>query len=240
MKGYPMSYIVTNDDIFNTKADAAVLGVEDRLDISEGKVFSELAARGGERLSAELKKLRMLPVGKAVETEPCGLPFEYLILAASPRWNYGIFDELGILRSVYRSIYEIAEKRGIKSIAMPFLSANYYYFPQEAAMHTAFLEADRHDVETVFLAEKKERFDLREKALRKPKILYYAGYYRDYAAFRLDSDMYAFVDIRPENKRVWFRSFMDGWYRISEAKWYTPLSESEIERVRRVYEDHDW
>ena len=107
-------------------------------------------------------------------------------------------------------------------------------------MHTAFLEADRHDVETVFLAEKKERFDLREKALRKPKILYYAGYYRDYAAFRLDSDMYAFVDIRPENKRVWFRSFMDGWYRISEAKWYTPLSESEIERVRRVYEDHDW
>ena len=218
-----MSYIVTNDDIFNTKADAAVLGVEDRLDISEGKVFSELAARGGERLSAELKKMRMLPVGKAVETEPCGLPFEHLILAASPRWNYGIFDELGILRSVYRSIYEIAEKRGIKSIAMPFLSANYYYFPQEAAMHTAFIEADRH-----------------EKALRKPKILYYAGYYRDYAAFRLDSDMYAFVDIRPENKRVWFRSFMDGWYRISEAKWYTPLPESEIERVRRVYEDNDW
>ena len=129
MKGYPMSYIVTNDDIFNTEADAAVLGVEDRLDISEGKVFSELAARGGERLSAELKKLRMLPVGKAVETEPCGLPFEYLILAASPRWNYGIFDELRILRSVYRSIYEKKKKRGIKSIAMPFLSCYAHCLP---------------------------------------------------------------------------------------------------------------
>jgi len=235
-----MSYIVTIDDIFNTKTDAAVLGVEDRLDVSEGEVFSKLAGRGGERLSEEIKKLRMLPVGRAVEIDPCGLPFGHLILAASPRWNYGIFDELGLLRSVYRSIYDIAEKSGIKSIATPFLSANYYLFPQEAAMRSAFLEADRHDVKTVFLAEKKERFDLREKAVRKPGILYYAGYYRDYAAFRLDSDMYAFVDIRPENKRVWFRSFMDGWYRISKEKWYTPLPESEIERARSIYEDYDW
>ena len=235
-----MSYSVTQEEIFSVGADAAVLGVENPVVPAYGPVFRQLAEAGGDSLRKEMRKLRFLSVGRAAAVDSCGLPFQHLILSAAPRWNNGESNELPVLQLCYESVYDLAEQLGVRRLAMPFLSANYYRFPQNEAIRLAFSEAGKRDIHTVFLAETPERYALCRQSWHKPRVVSYVGYYRDHAVFELEDGMYAFVDLRPELETVTLRAYYDSCYLAETDPRRVPLPDEEVDRLRGIYEAFQW
>ena len=187
-----------------------------------------------------MRKLRFLSVGRAAAVDPCGLPFQHLILSAAPRWQNGEANELTVLRICYQSIYTLAERLGVRRLAMPFLSIDYYRFPQREAIQIAFAEASRRELETVFLAETSAQYDICQQAKQKPRILSYIGHYRDHGVFELSNGMFAFVDLRPEKNDVSLRAFYDSCYLAETDPQRVPLPAEEVERLRSIYEASPW
>ena len=235
-----MSYSVTQQDILSLSADGAAVSVEISLQISPSPVCLALGEAGGEALRAAIKKARFIPVGSAVEIEPCGLPFEHLFAAAAPIWLTGKANELTALHLCYQSLFGAAAKAGCKSLALPFLSALRYRFPQDEAVKIAFAEADKVPLDVVFVADTPELYALSQQPYRKPKIVSYVGWYRDHAIFALDNGLYARVDLRPEVTDVTPIPYFEACYRKSNNPLQPPLPDEEIERLRRIYEENDW
>lgn len=236
-----MSYRVTNDSILSARTDAVCVSVEMALNLSDTPVCRQIAAAGGEALRAALAKRRLfLPVGSACLADPCSLPFSRLIMTASPVWLTGKANELLILHRCYESVFALARQSGCESIAMPFLSAMYYRFPQHEAVKIALREAAASALDVLFVADTPELLTLSEEPYRKPAIVSYVGYYRDHAIFELDNGLFARVDLRQENVDVSIIPYFEACYREGNNPLQPGLPEAEIERLRRIYEENDW
>ena len=236
-----MSYRVTNDSILSARTDAVCVSVEMALNLSDTPVCRQIAAAGGEALRAALAKRRLfLPVGSACLADPCSLPFSRLIMTASPVWLTGKANELLILHRCYESVFALARQSGCESIAMPFLSAMYYRFPQHEAVKIALREAETSALDVLFVADTPELLTLSEEPYRKPAIVSYVGYYRDHAIFELDNGLFARVDLRQENVDVSIIPYFEACYREGNNPLQPGLPEAEIERLRRIYEENDW
>lgn len=120
---------------------------------------------------------------------------------------------------------------------MPFLSSSYYRFPLEEAVQIAREEAMRADADTVFLAATPALYELSQRPYRKPQIVSYVGYYRDYAVFALDNGYFAHVDVRPELKSVSVRPYVEPCYYMEADPSMRPLTPAEIARLRAIYEE---
>ena len=235
-----MSCIVTTEDILSVPADAAVLGVEITLRSSDGRVCRRLEEAGGEELRLALKKQRFLPVGSAFAAGSCGLPFQHLIATAVPRWLTGMANELLVLRSCYESAFDLAEKLGCRRVVLPFLSAMGYRFPREKAVHIACRAAQRRkNLVVVFAADTAELAELSRREYRKPAITGYVGYYRDWAVFSLDNGSYVRVDLRPELRRVEAVPYVEPCYLEGNNPLQPPLAQTEIARLRTIYEESE-
>ena len=236
-----MSYRVTNDSILSARTDAVCVSVEMALNLSDTPVCRHIAAAGGEALCAALAKRRLfLPVGSACLADPCSLPFSRLVMTASPVWLTGKANELLILHRCYESVFSLARQSGCESIAMPFLSAMYYRFPQHEAVKIALREAETSALDVLFVADTPELLTLSEEPYRKPAIVSYVGYYRDHAIFELDNGLFARVDLRQENVDVSIIPYFEACYREGNNPLQPGLPEAEIERLRRIYEENDW
>ena len=232
-----MSYTVTQDDILSVRADAAVVCIENAMAVSEDPVSQRLGEAGGEELRRALRRRRFLPVGSACAVESCGLPFKYLFAVGTPQWRNGESNELLVLRRCYESLYRLAWETNCRSLAMPFLSTAYYRFPLADAIQIAREEADRAGIDTVFLAPTQTVYALSQCPYRKPQIVSYVGYYRDYAVFALDSGYFAHVDVRPELKRVSVRPYVEPCCYVEADPSMQPLTKTEIARLRAIYEE---
>lgn len=232
-----MSYSVTQADILAVRADAAVICIENTMAVSEDPVSRALGRAGGEALRLALKRRRFLPVGSACAVEPCGLPFQRLFAVGTPQWRNGESNELLVLRICYEALYRLARETGSRSLAMPFLSSSYYRFPLEEAVQIAREEAMRADADTVFLAATPALYELSQRPYRKPQIVSYVGYYRDYAVFALDNGYFAHVDVRPELKSVSVRPYVEPCYYMEADPSMRPLTPAEIARLRAIYEE---
>ncbi len=232
-----MAYSVTREDILSLRAEAAVLPLEMTGRPTEGRAAQRLAEAGGEALQTALRGLRFLPVGSAAVLEPCGLPFEKLIVTAVPRWLTGKANELLALRRCYEAVFEKAAELGLGSLALPFLSACYFHFPLEDAVHVALAAAGKWTGNTLFTADTEELAALAGEDYRKPRILSYVGWYHDQAVFALDNGLYARVDIRPELRRVDVVPYIEACYRVGTDPGQAPLPESEIRRLMRIWEE---
>lgn len=230
---------VTLDDIMSLSADAAVLPLEMTGAPTEGKAAQALARAGGEALRDALRKLRFLAVGSAAVLDVPGLPFPNLIVTAVPRWLTGKANELLVLHRCYESVYALAQELGCRSLVSPFLSCCYFHFPQDDAVHIALRAAKGWEGETVFAADTEELLALSEKPWQKPRILSYIGYYRDHALFALDNGLFARVDIRPERRDADVIPYFEACYREGNNPLQTPLSEKEILRLRRIWEEFE-
>lgn len=232
-----MSYRVTQADILSVKADAAVICIENTMAVSEDPVSQRLGEAGGETLRAALKSRRFLPVGSACAVEPCGLPFRFLFAVGTPQWRNGESNELLVLRRCYESLYALARETGCQSLATHFLSTAYYRFPLADAVQIAREEADRAKIDMIFLAPTQALYDLSQQPYRKPQILSYVGYYRDYAVFLLDNGNYAHVDVRPEMRSVSIRPYVEPCYYVEADPSMRPRTAEEIARLREIYEN---
>ena len=234
-----MSFTVLQDPQMPPEAEAAVLSVEITMGISETDFNRRLVEACGKPLRERLRPIRFLPAGSACAVEGCG-PYAQLILAAPPRWLNGKMNELLVLHRCYESVFETAAELGVKTLTLPFLSTQYYRFPQAEAVHIARCEAEKSPVEAIFLADTPELFRLSAAPYRKPAIISYIGYYRDHAIFELDNGLFARVDLRAENTDVSVIPYFEACYRAGNNPLQPPLPEGEIARLRRIYEEHDW
>ena len=235
-----MSYRVVKEDILSISADAAVLSVEISLNAAEGPVCARLEQAGGEALKEALRGIGFLPVGSAGAITVESLPFDHLILTAAPRWLTGKANELLVLHRCYESVFSLAEDLGCKSLAMPVLSAMYYRFPPEEALHIALTEAEKSSREVIFVADTQALLALSGRSYRKPEIISYVGYYRDHAIFALDNGLFARVDLRPEKIDVAEIPYFEACYRTGNNPLQPPLPEAEIARLREIYETYSW
>lgn len=235
-----MPYRVTQEDILSLHTDAAAVSVELSLEISSTPVCRSVSAAGGEALSRAVKRRRFIPVGSAVEIEPCGLPFPHLFAVAAPVWLTGKANEMLVLHRTYESLFAAASEAGCGTLASPFFSSQAYRYPKDEAVRIAFAEAEKTALEVVFVADTPEIYELSRKPYRKPEIVSYVGWYRDHAIFELDNGLYARVDIRPEVTDVTLIPYFEACYRTGNNPLQPPLPDTEIARLRQIYADHYW
>ncbi len=231
---------VTKSDILSLPADAAVLCVENTMEVAAEPISLRLAEAGGSALQEALNQLRFIPVGSAAVLETPPLPFRYLLVTAAPHWLTGKANELPVLHRCYESVLALAEELGCRSIALPFFSSTYYRFPLPEAVHIALSEAEKSALDVWFAAGSTELLALSQAPYRKPEILSYIGYYRDHALFELDNGLFARVDLRPENTEVELIPYFEACFRTGNNPLQPPLPGEEIARLRRIYENNSW
>ena len=235
-----MSYLVSQADILSVKADAAVVCVEIGEVCREGASCRRLAEAGGEELHRAVIRAGFLPVGSAAHAACGTLPFRHVLLCAVPHWLTGKANELLILHRCYQNLISLAGELGCRSVASPFLAAPYYRFPQDEAVRIALAEAGNIDLQLLFCADTPELLALSRRKFRKPEIVSYIGWYRDHALFALDDGQTVRVDLRPERREVAPVPYFEACYRVGNNPLQEQLSEEEIARLRRIYEETDW
>lgn len=234
-----MSFTVTLDGILDLSAEAAVLPLEMTGAPTEGRAAQALAAACGEELRPSIRRAGFLAVGSAEVLDCPGRPFPQLIATAVPRWLTGKANELLALHRCYESVFRLASDLGCRSLCLPFLSSCYYHFPLGDAVHIALRAAEKWEGEAIFAADTEELLALSQTPWRKPRILSYIGYYRDHAIFELDNGLFARVDIRPERRDADVIPYFEACFREGNNPLQAPLSEEEILRLRRIWEETD-
>jgi len=129
-------------DITTFAVDAIVNAANQHL-AGGGGVDGAIHRAGGADIMRELReRYDGCPTGSAVITGAGRLPARFVIHAVGPRWRDGAHGEPDLLRSAYRSAFELAAAHGCTSVAAPSISTGIYGFPIGLAAPIA-LEAAR-------------------------------------------------------------------------------------------------
>ena len=103
---------------------------------SGGGVAGAIHQAAGPELAEEARPLAPISPGQAVTTGGHGLPNRYVIHTLGP--VYGSDEpEAELLADCYRNSLELAEERGIDSVAFPALSTGAFGYPIEEATEVA-------------------------------------------------------------------------------------------------------
>ncbi len=118
-------------DITQVRADAIVNAANSGLR-GGGGVDGAIHDSGGPSIMAECRKIGGCPTGSAVATTAGNLPAKYVFHAVGPIYH-GRKEDAQLLASAYQSCLNLAEQKGIESIAFPSLSTGVYGYPLEEA-----------------------------------------------------------------------------------------------------------
>ncbi|MFO7980465.1 MAG: macro domain-containing protein [Candidatus Aminicenantes bacterium] len=105
----------------------AVVNAANKSLILGGGVAGAIRSFGGPSIQEECNSIGPIEVGEAVITGAGKLKAKYVIHAAGPVYGEGNEDEK--LRKATRNSLEIAEKKKLKNIAFPAISAGIFRFP---------------------------------------------------------------------------------------------------------------
>ncbi|HVT60260.1 MAG TPA: macro domain-containing protein [Thermoanaerobaculia bacterium] len=128
-------------DITSLEVDAIVNPANERLELGAG-VAGAIRERGGPSIQEECRRIGRTPVGTAVMTGAGNLPARQVIHAVGPRFGEG--DEDKKLASAVRAALALADRRGLKSIAIPAISTGVYGFPIDRAARVMLTEIHRY------------------------------------------------------------------------------------------------
>jgi O-acetyl-ADP-ribose deacetylase (regulator of RNase III) len=128
-------------DITELEVDAVVNAANENLQLGAG-VAGAIRERGGPSIQEECNRIGSTPVGTAVMTGAGNLPARQVIHAVGPRMGEGEEDKK--LASAVRSALALADRRGLKSIAIPAISTGVYGFPMERAARVMLTEIHRY------------------------------------------------------------------------------------------------
>lgn len=124
--------IIKKGDITKEQVDAIVNAANSKLQHGGGVALAIVKA-GGYEIQKEsdeiIKKIGMLPTGKAVITNAHKLPCKFVIHTVGPIYGEGNEDEK--LRMAILSCLTLADLYNLKSIAFPAVSSGIFGFPKD-------------------------------------------------------------------------------------------------------------
>jgi O-acetyl-ADP-ribose deacetylase len=127
-------------DITDLDVEAIVNAANQHLQLGAG-VAGAIRAKGGPSIQEECDRIGGTPVGTAVMTGAGHLKARQVIHAVGPRMGEG--DEDKKLASAVRAALALADRRGLKSIALPAISTGIFGFPIERAARIMLTEVQR-------------------------------------------------------------------------------------------------
>ena len=127
-------------DITDLDVEAVVNAANEHLQLGAG-VAGAIRAKGGPSIQEECNRIGGTPVGTAVMTGAGHLRAKQVIHAVGPQMGDG--DEDKKLASAIRAALALADRRGMKSIALPAISTGVFGFPIERAARVMLTEIQR-------------------------------------------------------------------------------------------------
>ncbi|MCB1036289.1 MAG: macro domain-containing protein [Acidobacteria bacterium] len=128
-------------DITELEVEAIVNPANEDLQLGTG-VAGAILAKGGPSIQEECNRIGHTPVGTAVMTGGGELKAKQVIHAVGPRMGEG--DEDRKLASAVRSALALADRNGLRSIALPAISAGNFGFPMDRCARILLTEAHRY------------------------------------------------------------------------------------------------
>ena len=128
-------------DIPDLGVEAIVNAANQELKLGSG-VAGAILAKGGSLIQKECKRIGGTPVGTAVITGAGDLDAKHVIHAVGPRMGEG--DEDRKLSAAVRSALALADRHGLKSIALPAISTGNFGFPTDRAARITLTEIHRY------------------------------------------------------------------------------------------------
>ncbi|HEY0514488.1 MAG TPA: macro domain-containing protein [Thermoanaerobaculia bacterium] len=127
-------------DITGLDVDAIVNAANEQLQLGTG-VAGAIRSKGGPSIQEECNRIGGTPVGTAVMTGGGHLKARWVIHAVGPRMGEG--DEDKKLAAAVRAALALADRRGIRSIALPAISTGTFGFPVDRAARILLTEVHR-------------------------------------------------------------------------------------------------
>src|SRR5689334_625330 len=127
-------------DITDLEVDAIVNPANTQLQLGTG-VAGAIRQKGGPSIQEECNRIGGTPVGTAVMTGAGHLKARRVIHAVGPQMGEG--DEDKKLAAAVRAALALADRRGLKSIALPAISTGIFGFPIDRAARIILTEIQR-------------------------------------------------------------------------------------------------
>ncbi len=128
-------------DITELEVDAIVNAANEQLQLGAG-VAGAILEKGGPSIQEECDRIGSTPVGTAVMTGAGKLKAKQVIHAVGPRMGEG--DEDRKLSAAVRSALALADRNGIRTIALPAISTGVFGFPLDRAARIILTEIHRY------------------------------------------------------------------------------------------------
>lgn len=132
---------IVTGDVTDFEVDAIVNPANSDLQLGGG-VAGAIHEKGGPAIQEECDRIGRVAVGQAVMTVAGNLSAKHVIHTVGPKMGEG--DEDRKLSSAVRSALAIADRNGLKSIAMPAISTGNFGFPMDRAARILLTEVHRY------------------------------------------------------------------------------------------------
>jgi O-acetyl-ADP-ribose deacetylase (regulator of RNase III) len=132
---------IVEGDITDLEIDAIVNAANEDLELGAG-VSGAIREKGGPSIQEECDRIGHTAVGTAVMTGAGGLKAKQVIHAVGPRMGEG--DEDRKLASAVRAALALADRNGLRSIALPAISTGVFGFPMDRAARITLTEIHRY------------------------------------------------------------------------------------------------
>ncbi|MEM6453919.1 MAG: macro domain-containing protein [Acidobacteriota bacterium] len=128
-------------DITDLDTDAIVNPANEQLQLGTG-VAGAIRDKGGPSIQEECDRIGGTPVGTAVLTGGGNLTAKHVIHAVGPQQGEG--DEDRKLASAVRASLALADRHGLKSLALPAISTGVFGFPMDRCARITLTEVYRY------------------------------------------------------------------------------------------------